>query len=67
MRVILGLFWDNGKQNGNYFLGFRVSGIGQYKGYGGVMFGENQMGLGKNPLVRIYRRAVLFAASLVKR
>ena len=23
-RVILGLFWDNGKEAGNYYLGFRV-------------------------------------------
>ena len=22
-RVILGLYWDNGKENGNYYLGFR--------------------------------------------
>ena len=22
--VILGLEWDNGKENGNYYLGFRV-------------------------------------------
>ena len=21
---ILGLYWDNGKENGNYYLGFRV-------------------------------------------
>ena len=28
--VILGLYWDSGKQNGNYYLGFRVrvSGLG---------------------------------------
>ena len=25
--VILGLYWDNGKENGNYYLGFRVWGI----------------------------------------
>ena len=24
MRYILGLYWDNGKENGNYCLGFRV-------------------------------------------
>ena len=24
--VILGLHWDNGKENGNYYLGFRVQG-----------------------------------------
>ena len=24
-RVILGLYWDNGKENGNYYLGFRLS------------------------------------------
>ena len=23
---ILGFFWDNGKYNGNYYLGFRVKG-----------------------------------------
>ena len=31
IRVTLGLYWDNGKQNGNYyirFLGFRVLGLG---------------------------------------
>ena len=22
--VVLGLYWDNGKENGNYYLGFRV-------------------------------------------
>ena len=22
--MILGLYWDNGKENGNYYLGFRV-------------------------------------------
>ena len=22
--VLLGLYWDNGKENGNYYLGFRV-------------------------------------------
>ena len=24
--VILGLHWDNGKENGNYYLGFRLQG-----------------------------------------
>ena len=24
---MLGLYWDNGKENGNYFAGSRVSGI----------------------------------------
>ena len=24
IRVILGLYWDNGKENGNYCSGFRV-------------------------------------------
>ena len=24
MGYILGLYWDNGKENGNYYLGFRV-------------------------------------------
>ena len=23
-RVILGLYWDNGKENGNYYLGLRA-------------------------------------------
>ena len=23
-RVCLGLYWDNGKENGSYYLGFRV-------------------------------------------
>ena len=23
IRVIFGLYWDNGKENGNYYLGFR--------------------------------------------
>ena len=22
--VLLGLYWENGKENGNYYLGFRV-------------------------------------------
>ena len=26
VRVILGLYRDNGKENGNYYLGFRVLG-----------------------------------------
>ena len=26
-RVILGLYRDNGKDNGNYYLGFRVQGL----------------------------------------
>ena len=26
--VILGLYGDNGKENGNYYVGFRVSGLG---------------------------------------
>ena len=25
LGYILGLYWDNGKENGNYYLGFRVS------------------------------------------
>ena len=25
--VILGCYWDNGKENGNYYLGFRVQGL----------------------------------------
>ena len=25
--VILGLYWDNGKENGNYYLGCRVWGV----------------------------------------
>ena len=24
LRVILGLYWDNGEENGNYYSGFRV-------------------------------------------
>ena len=24
MGVMLGLYWDNGKENGNYYLGFRA-------------------------------------------
>ena len=28
MRVILGLYWDNGKYNGNFNVGFRVWGPG---------------------------------------
>ena len=24
LGLILGLYWDNGKENGNYYLGFRV-------------------------------------------
>ena len=24
IRVMWGLYWDNGKENGNYYLGFRV-------------------------------------------
>ena len=28
IRVILGLYWDNGRENGNYNLEFRVSGLG---------------------------------------
>ena len=24
IRVVLGLYWDNGKSNGNYYLGFRI-------------------------------------------
>ena len=24
IEVILGLYWDNGKENGNYSVGFRV-------------------------------------------
>ena len=27
IRVIFGLHWDNGKYAGNYYLGFRVSGL----------------------------------------
>ena len=27
MGVVLGLYGDNGKENGNYSLGFRVSGL----------------------------------------
>ena len=30
---ILGLFKDNGKENGNYYLGFRVQGVSQNSGY----------------------------------
>ena len=25
---ILRIYWDNGKENGNYYLGFRVGGLG---------------------------------------
>ena len=28
IRYILGLYWDNGKENGNYYLGFRICGLG---------------------------------------
>ena len=31
--VILGLYRDNGKENGNYYLGFRVQG---FRGYVGI-------------------------------
>ena len=24
IKVILGLYWDNGKESGHYYLGFRV-------------------------------------------
>ena len=27
-RDLLGLYWDNGKENGNCYLGFRVLGLG---------------------------------------
>ena len=38
LGVILGLYWDNGKENGNFCLGFRVYGIyGLYWGYIGIM------------------------------
>ena len=30
-RVILGIYWDNGKENGNYYLGFSMS----FLGFGG--------------------------------
>ena len=26
--VIVGSYWDNGKENGNYYLGLRVQGLG---------------------------------------
>ena len=26
--VIQGIYWDNGKENGNYYLGFRVLDLG---------------------------------------
>ena len=26
--VILGLYWENGKENGSYYLGFWVKGLG---------------------------------------
>ena len=35
--VMLGLYWDNGISNGNYYLGFRVSGfrkVATFLGYG---------------------------------
>ena len=25
IRVILGVYWDNGKENGSYYIGLRVS------------------------------------------
>ena len=33
---ILGLFWENGKENGNYFLGFRVAATRCLEGQGGL-------------------------------
>ena len=36
---ILPLYWDNGKLNGNYYLGFRVSGLG-FRGLGVQGFGS---------------------------
>ena len=30
--VLEGLYWDNGKENGNYCLGFRLSGLG-FRGF----------------------------------
>ena len=28
LRDIQGIYWDNGKENGNYYLGFRIYGLG---------------------------------------
>ena len=35
--VILGLYWDNGKENGNYYNGLYRGYIGLYWGYIGIM------------------------------
>ena len=34
------MYRDNGKENGNYYLEFRVWGLGLYKGYIGIMEGK---------------------------
>ena len=37
---MLGKYWDNGKDNGNYYLRFRVAGFRVWGlGFGGVGFG----------------------------
>ena len=47
LAVILGLYWGNGKENGNCYLGCRVSGLGPGFGVWGLrVWGLRVEGLG---------------------
>ena len=53
IRVILGLYWDNGKQNGNYYFGFRVEGLGCGLEIGELKGSELEAFRARAPWVRV--------------